>query len=794
MDGFPLEKTSPALLEQPGPESDKESDTFIKESISFTGNIQIANPVLQRPGITNNTLCMAAIKRVSAEEASSLCDLSAEGIWIPYCSRIGNTILINGNPYGRLRIGEPVDEKKYHQALGTGSHAYLPFPFAEDYKAGKPLFLTEGEFKCLSLAESGYQAAALPGFYGYTNGEIIPELKELIDAVPPSKIYFIGDNDTCLNHLFPVAVMRFAEMVYPIPVYLPRIHLDMPKGIDDVKADMLIKNVNFEDYMSRITAEAKLVDVKNTSPADLALTLLESELDRIKSGHFGDLSKEKVRKRMLRIAAFFSNEDPIVTDRIIEIIADVFHLRQRVVGKAVNCEAAKMKAKLKSERLPQKEDNESRIYFDGKNYWRMEADGNYHQLGRQDVELDLKKRDFSPWSAEGGITSPLENELYRIQKENRVDYAGPLCGRPVGLYSENGSNILVTKGPDFIGGEGGDPLPLINFFSNLFGKGANDPLWQTQFMTFCHWLKRFRCAMRHPGEHLPGQMLALVGPKDVGKTLGQELISKCMGDRSADPSLWLQGKSTFNGEMWCSEHLILSDANLEDDPRHKQLFRDKLKEIVANSIYPLHRKNKDVINARPIWRITLSANDDPDSGFILPSLDENNADKIIYLKVYPPPVPFPTSSENEYPLFYKSLVDSVPAFVKSIDETECPEELRKGRFGVREFHHPDILELINSHNPNSEFAEHLESWIDSWMPANKTECSLVAGDLYEALCNHRWGVFRGICKSPRHLGHLMRKISTCPGWKGRILKESVRKGVNRSELTAWKILKNQPQN
>ena len=56
------------------------------------------------------------------------------------------------------------------------------------------------------------------------------------------------------------------------------------------------------------------------------------------------------------------------------------------------------------------------------------------------------------------------------------------------------------------------------------------------------------------------------------------------------------------------------------------------------------------------------------------------------------------------------------------------------------------------------------------------------------------GVFKNICKSPKHLGHLMRKLSGSPGWKGRIMKETRRIGVNRSEHTAWRILKNQPQN
>ncbi len=752
--------------------------------------VEETSPAFQRPGISGDTLVRAGIRHVNPEEAFNLCGLSASGIWIPYSDVQGSPIIINGKEYGRLRLDEPRGDMKYYQAPDSGSHVYIPYPFASSYKPNEPLYLTEGEFKSLALAEENYQSASLPGFYGYAHGELLPDLEALLDKEQPSKIYFIGDNDTCLNHLFSVAVMKFAEMVNPIPVFLPRIPLDKPKGIDDVKE--AAGNV-FKEYFERVTMDARQVDIHSTA-ANLASNLLAPEIPRLKSNCFGDLGRDKALNRMIKMSAYFSQEDFIVVDTMMEHICNIFQLRRKVVEKTVSKEVSKMREAFKRSHVPREESEGSRIFFDGKGYWRREGDGNYHRLTREDVELDLKQRRFTPWPNEGEITSPLENELFRIQKENRVDYAGTLCGRPVGLYDENGYGILVTKGPDFNEGASGDPSFLIEFFSNLLGKGANDPHWDIQFKTFAQWLRRFRCAMRNPHDHLPGQMLGLVGPKDVGKTLGQDIISRCLGGRSADPSLWLQGKSTFNGEMWCAEHLILSDANLEDDPRHKQLFRDKLKEIVANSTYPLHRKGKDVINARPIWRITLSANDDPDSGFILPALDDNNADKIIYLKVYPPPVPFPTGSEFEYPAFYKKLVDAVPAFVKFIDEAECPDELRKGRFGIREFHHPDILELINAHNPNTEFAEHLETWIDGWLPVTTAEKSLAAGELYMNLAGHRWGVFKNICKSPKHLGHLMRKLSGSPGWKGRIIKETRRIGVNRSEHTAWRILKNQPQN
>ncbi len=189
-----------------------------------------------RPGVSDETLRKAGIHRVTADEAFELCGLHKSGIWIPYSDINGKPVMVNGKPYGRLRLDEPTDNCKYSQATNSGSHAYLPFPFTKEFKQGIDLFITEGCFKCLSLVETTeYKAVALPGLYGYAHGELLPELKAALDFLKPSRVLFIGDSDTCLNYRFSIAAVKLAELIKPIPLLLPRLPLNGPKGIDDLK-------------------------------------------------------------------------------------------------------------------------------------------------------------------------------------------------------------------------------------------------------------------------------------------------------------------------------------------------------------------------------------------------------------------------------------------------------------------------------------------------------------------------------------------------------------------------------
>lgn len=381
---------------------------------------------------------------------------------------------------------------------------------------------------------------------------------------------------------------------------------------------------------------------------------------------------------------------------------------------------------------------------------------------------------------EDGEMSPAEACLLEIQNDRRADYAGPICGRHAGLFEESGRAILATTSPPIIEPEKPKPLPgpLGLFFSGLLGEGQ-DSLADLQLGLFVGWLKQFRRALKDPSIHLPGHLLGLIGPRDCGKSLGQDMVSLLGGGRSTDASSWLQGRSDFNSQLWGVEHLILSDANLEDDARVKKAFRDTIKGIVANPVYSLTRKYADEISLRPIWRISLSANDDAQSAGVIPSpvADPSLADKVLYLKCYAPREPFHGDDPQDRQRFWNSLCDDIPNFLGLVEAFEVDEEWQKSRFGVKEWIHPDIATLLDASNPDREIIDFLEDYLQSLSQSFEGR----AKDLFDALEQHSGERVRRCCRNALVLNHALRRIAILPDWANRIEWHDARHGKNRQK-------------
>src|SRR3974390_2780054 len=143
--------------------------------------MQVCAPAVSRPGISSEMLARAGVRRVGAAEAHQLCGLEQSGflvcvwargrggvrrvgaaeahqlcgleqsgLWLSYRTAEGAAVMDSGRVYGRLRLDKPQGSKKYHQAFGTGVHAYLP-PGLSEVTPGGDLTGVEGEFKAQSL-------------------------------------------------------------------------------------------------------------------------------------------------------------------------------------------------------------------------------------------------------------------------------------------------------------------------------------------------------------------------------------------------------------------------------------------------------------------------------------------------------------------------------------------------------------------------------------------------------------------------------------------------------------------
>lgn len=734
----------------------------------------VAGAKVNRPGITPETVAAAKVRPVTAEEAEHLCGLPAAGLWIPYPGT---------KDYGRLRLETPTAGRKYHQKAGSAVHAYLT-PSALEGPKGGGLALVEGEFKSLSLHESGLVTIGLSGFYGFqSGGELVSEVENFLRFRKPERILFFGDADTTLNAQFAGAAVKLRNLT-GLPVFLPRIPLDKPKGIDDCREEM---GEGFAAFLSGIVEDAIDVEEGMTGP-QVAVEILLREFDRLKAGTFG-MPKSKATRRLVEIGASMKS-DPIAFEELSDLLNDAGITGKRAFSGAVKeCRAERRRkmAEINGNPVPKCKNPSERFAFDGRRYFMHRKD-RWLPMERQDLLLTVDSMGYPRIKDENASRSAAENLLLLIQSDRRVDYAGPLCGRKAGLFEEAGRKVLATTSPAFVEGEpGGKPGPLFDFFAGLFGKDSDDD-WMLQMGLFMGWLKQGRRAIREPHIHLPGHLLGLIGAADCGKSLGQDLISLLLGGRSSDAATWLQGRTDFNSQLWGAEHLILSDANLEDDGRVKKAFRDALKGIVANPVYPLSKKYADELSLRPIWRISLSANDDQQSAGVIPSpiADPSLADKVLFLKCHPPLSPFHGNEPGDRLKFWESLIADLPNFAGMVDAFEVDSEWQKGRFGVMEWMHPDIVELLDASNPDREIIEYLSDWIDE--STDDSEWSGRAKDLFEAIDQHSEGRFRKqACRNSTVLSHAMKRIAALPDWSSRIEIKHARFGPNRKKALKFTI-------
>jgi hypothetical protein len=123
---------------------------------------------------------------------------------------------------------------------------------------------------------------------------------------------------------------------------------------------------------------------------------------------------------------------------------------------------------------------------------------------------------------------------------------------------------------------------------------------------------------------------------------------------------------------------------------------------------------------------------------------------------------------------------ALPALLWEIDNFELPEEMRSSRFGVKEFHHPRVVELIDAASPVYVLGEALV------LEAGKQGVTGFEGsaiELYEKLKS----ALSVTAKSPLHLGHQLERLAKLEGWKSCISRSEQRVGPSRWHQTVWKI-------
>lgn len=323
---------------------------------------------------------------------------------------------------------------------------------------------------------------------------------------------------------------------------------------------------------------------------------------------------------------------------------------------------------------------------------------------------------------------PAEVIIAELINTRDVSYVGSLAGRPAGFYEANGIRMLVTEGPRVPEARAGEWPALRGLLDGLLG--ADREYGGIQLQTFFCWMRSAYEAVAR-GKWRPGHVLALAGPRNCGKSLLQRLITECLGGRAADAFRYLNGATEFNRELFGAEHLFVDDAQASTDFRTRMQMAAHLKALSVGRDHQCHGKGREAVNLRPVWRCTLSLNDEGECLLVLPPLRTDIADKIHIFRCSAPAEPFPTRDMDGMEGYWNQLVSELPAFLEHCGRAEPPPGCHDTRFGFAAFHHPALVAELESQAPEVVLLELLD--LELWRDVTVTEWEGTARDLEAVL-------------------------------------------------------------
>ena len=352
-----------------------------------------------------------------------------------------------------------------------------------------------------------------------------------------------------------------------------------------------------------------------------------------------------------------------------------------------------------------KEKKEIEAYYDAvkKEYLIKNFRGAWLHLKESQFRVTLRSWGYDS-NGDDGELSEVDQILIDLRDKKDIVYAGKVAGLMAGYYEDE--RILVTESPKIIEPKAGDWTTLKAFFDGLLDE---EGLNQQQYLYA--WLKIGYTTLK-AGRKMPGQALVICGEHNCGKSLVQLLITEILGGRFAKPGQYMKGETPFNSDLLGAEHLMLEDENSSTDIRARREFGSRIKDITVNQSQRCHAKGRDAFSLKPFWRLSVSLNDEAENLMILPPIDASIEDKMIILRAHKTPMPMPTSTFEERDTFWKKMTDELPAFLDYLVNMDIPKNLISHRFGVTHFHHPEILNEINTLAPEAKLLSLIDEVID----------------------------------------------------------------------------------
>jgi hypothetical protein len=367
------------------------------------------------------------------------------------------------------------------------------------------------------------------------------------------------------------------------------------------------------------------------------------------------------------------------------------------------------------------------IYHDGLHYWRQLPSGVWTNFKKEDVANHLKtSRRVSTKPGVDG-SSLVDHAIEHVQNHQRIERATFYVFQPPGILIKNNQrvlNICQTKpvapadGPVIYGPDG--QFPLISLINSIF---ENE---QGRLTILAHTAWSYRHALAQ--EPTSGQLIFLVGPVGVGKTLWSHAVCGGLFGGFAEAADWLMGKTNFNSELTKYFWWAVDDASPGSDPKTYRTFSEQTKRVVANPSFMSDRKFFDAGMVEWSGRLCITCNSDAESLRLMPELGLSNEDKIILVR-----------TSEKAPMVYpdrktirEQLARELPYYGRWLLDWDIPKDLLgDSRFGIKAYHDIDLVEVGRQSSSNAMLKEILDDWRQFYFSKQEPEASFWEGNCYQ---------------------------------------------------------------
>ncbi len=264
-----------------------------------------------------------------------------------------------------------------------------------------------------------------------------------------------------------------------------------------------------------------------------------------------------------------------------------------------------------------------------------------------------------------------------------------------------GTPVLVTETPV--------PLCPTTGDHTLFHKRLMRMFGSEQTNLFSGWLKfalmdYYEFLNQQTGRNV-GMGLVVAGSSGLGKSLLLNLVTQCFGGRKAHPAQFAGGKTSFNNDTIRAEIQAFDDEGMGDNHGARKEIGDFVKRTVAVDEQRCHPKGKDAFPVKVFWRLFFSLNDEAENLQVLPPLERGVKDKLMMLKA----VGSLLNEAEEHRARHENwsmLLEEMSWFIRwLVEDMNVDETLLDARFGMKYWHHPDLVESVDSFAPEFRLLE-----------------------------------------------------------------------------------------